>query len=386
MSLIFTISFILIVAIIIGVPILYPALLNFLIRIRKHRVSQDPIGEQTYEPRISVIIPVYNEGAVIERRIRNIYESTYPKDKIEIIVVDSGSTDDTHQILQTKFGDEVKIIQEGARNGKAHAINIALEYCTGEIVILTDGPTMYDQNTILEIVKTFADPSVGGATVKYSIPDDKQNRIIHSEQLLWRYKDKIRIRESELYSTSYLSGEACAFRKGIIGSVAEDTLADDSNIAFQIISKGHRVVVTERSHFVEKSPSKIDDYLRVKGRRALGGLQEILRFRQLIFNPRYGAFGLIIMPYRFFAELVAPILSLIALGLIVPLLMEVTAYLGLWASILFSILLILAIAVFRNLFYTYITTQLILLQALVLLLRNKKDVRWVQSSTTRQIK
>jgi hypothetical protein len=115
--------------------------------------------------------------------------------------------------------------------------------------------------------------------------------------------------EGALCSTSWLSGEACAFRNKTIYEVHEDTLADDSNddsnIALQLISKNYRVVVNKNAQFIEKSPSQARDYFKIKTCRALGGLLETLRFRSLLLNRRYGCFGLIIFPYRFFVSSLA---------------------------------------------------------------------------------
>ena len=236
----------------IGNPFLYLVILNF----QSKKVSSTATledREASFEPVISVIIPVFNEANVIERRILNIFDSKYPRDKLEIIVVDSGSTDGTYDKVFRRFGEQILILREKNRLGKAHAINYALKRATGAIVILTDGPTLYDRNTISEIVRAFQDNAVGAASVRYKIPNIKDSAVTSSEVLLWEYKDKIRILESKIYSTSYLSGEACAFR-GNVTDVPEDTLADDSNIALQVIAKGFRVVVSEDSFFTEKTP------------------------------------------------------------------------------------------------------------------------------------
>src|SRR4030095_9777088 len=116
-------------------------------------------------PIVSVIIPVYNEELVIERRINNIFESKYPVDKLEVLLVDSGSTDKSRSIIQEKFPNRVILISEEQRRGKAHAINLALKICKGDIQIITDGPTLFGKHTILELVNSLKNSSVGGASV-----------------------------------------------------------------------------------------------------------------------------------------------------------------------------------------------------------------------------
>jgi cellulose synthase/poly-beta-1,6-N-acetylglucosamine synthase-like glycosyltransferase len=330
-----------------------------------------------------VIIPVYNEELVIERRLNNILRNGYPQNKMQIVVVDSGSDDKTSSIVIEKFQGEVTLLREEYRQGKAHAINTALDKCTGDIVVVTDGPALYSKDTIRHIVKCFEDPSVGGVSVLYKIPNDSESRSTIYETTFWSYKDKLRVLESALCSTSWLSGEACAFRNKTISEVHEDTLADDSNIALQLILKNYRVVVNKNAQFTEKSPSQAKDYFKIKTRRALGGLLETLRFRSMLFNRHYGCFGLIIFPYRFFVQFISPIVSLFALGLALPAAFEIYDYFGIPNSLIIIGTWSTGCFFFRQKITAYVYTQLILVAALFMMLTRKVDVRWIQSQSTR---
>ena len=159
-------------------------------------------------PMVSILIPVYNEESVIEKRINNIFESRYPKSRLEIIVIDSGSNDKTRSIVESYFKDTVVLITEDVRRGKAHAINMGLQYCGGDIVILTDATTLYDEQTISNLVNSFEDKKIGAATAFYDVPDSGESQVTTSERKFWSYKDNLRVIESNVYSTSWLSGEA----------------------------------------------------------------------------------------------------------------------------------------------------------------------------------
>jgi len=375
--------FVLLLFIVVGIHIIYPLLLKRISQ-KVMNLSQSNIGMKSFSqsdlPMVSILIPVYNEESVIERRINNIFESTYPKDKLEIIVIDSGSRDNTRSIIETNFQNRVILIREDQRYGKAHAINLGLGVCKGDIIILTDGPTLYDKETISELVNSFRASSVGGVSALYNVPLTGKSHVVDSEHTFWLHKDKIRILESRAYSTSWLSGEACAFRNKTITKVDEDTLADDSNIALQLISKGYRVIVNEETYFTEGSPSALYDYFKTKVRRALGGLIETLRFNSLLFKRQYGYFGLIIFPYRFFAQLISPIASAITIALAIPAVIESIAYLGIYSLIIGVTLLSIAL-ILRHTVIAYIYTQLISLIALFMLLTGRVDVRWTRSTT-----
>jgi cellulose synthase/poly-beta-1,6-N-acetylglucosamine synthase-like glycosyltransferase len=332
-------------------------------------------------PNVSILIPTHNEERDIKRRLENILESDYPKNKLEIIVIDSGSIDKTRLIIESHFKDTVILITEQERQGKAHAINLGLQKCRGEIIILTDGTTLYDRTTIRQLIDPFKDTGIGAVSAIYDVPNRKESHVSESEYKFWVYKDKIRLLESSTHSTSWLSGEACAFRNKIIDKVDEDTLADDSNIALQIISKGHRVIVNQDARFIERSPTQFFDYFRIKSRRALGGLIETLRFRSLLFNPLHGYFGKIIYPYRMFVCLVSPILTCILIGLLVPTIMETVSRIGVLASVIMGIGVISTVFLARGSITTFIYTQLITIIALFWLLCGKREVRWTRSKT-----
>lgn len=372
-----------------AIHLFYPVVLELLVRRSRffplHRNNEDSQTEKSLHelPLVSVIIPVFNEESVIERRINNIFESSFPQDKLEVIVVESGSTDRTRSILEEKFQSRVILLKEETRNGKAHAINLALEICKGEVIVITDGPTLYQTDTIPQLVSSFEDPSVGGASGLYRISNASENLITSSEHAFWLHKDNLRIFESNVYSTSWLSGEACAFKKSIIGKVNENTLADDSNIAFQILSKGYKVKINSKSLFTEKSPSVYDEYFKIKTRRALGGLIETLRFRSFLFKPRYGYFGLIIFPYRFFAQLISPIISFFALILLVPAVFELALYIGHYLTLFIGIIAVYAVFRFRIKLFAYISLQIISIMALLQFTIKKNNVLWKQSTTTR---
>jgi len=114
---------------ILGIHAAYPLILKRLQSRKTDKIGPERVADSTRnstfkiedpnQPFISIIIPVYNEELVIERRLNNIFESTYPKDSIEVFVVDDGSTDKTSAIVQEKYPNEVILLREPRRRGKA---------------------------------------------------------------------------------------------------------------------------------------------------------------------------------------------------------------------------------------------------------------------------
>lgn len=375
--------FILVLIVFFGIHLGYPLLLRGISR-KAMKMKINKNDNNSYAPSelpyVSILIPVYNEQSVIEQRINNILESDYPKNKLEVIVIESGSIDETRLIIESQFRNSVTLLTEQERHGKAHAINLGLQKSKGEIIILTDGTTRYDRDTIKQLIHSFTDSAIGAVSATYNVPNKEESHVAESEHQFWSYKDEIRILESSTHSTSWLSGEACAFRSKIIERVHEDTLADDSNIALQVISKGYRVIVNQNAQFAERSPTQFFDYFRIKSRRALGGLIETIRFRTFLFNQDYRYFGTVIFPYRFFVCLISPILACILIGLSVPIIIEIASIIGFYFTLLIVIVLILILYLFKGI-KTYFYTQLITIIAVILLLSGKKDVLWTRAKS-----
>jgi len=121
-------------------------------------IKTDP----NYKPKVTIIVPTYNEAKLIEKKLDNIYEQEYPRDKLEVIVIDSASTDGTPEKVKqwaSKHPDlNLKLIQEPERRGKAHALNMALRHATGDVVIITDVDAwLASKNTLAETMKWLAD-------------------------------------------------------------------------------------------------------------------------------------------------------------------------------------------------------------------------------------
>lgn len=347
----------------------YPLTLMFLSRIMRSRINRRSIV-----PKVSVIICTYNESAVIDSRIENLLVQDYPREKLEIIVVDS-STDKTREIIRKKWMDDVQLIEETERQGKAKAINLGLNRSSGEIIILSDGPTLFDPDTIKNIVMNFGDPIVGAVTGKYDP--------LGGEKLFWSFKNKLRSLEGTVDSTTFLSGELCAFRKDLVDKVDEDSIADDVNIAMKIREKGYRAIYDSSARFVEKVTSTSKDFITQKTRRAIGGIQETMRFKWMIFNPRFGLFGILIMPTRFLFTVLNPFIFLSFLASLTYILHKVNPYL----ILSFPILLVLTI-VFKEKYLgrslnNFLMTIYIQFLALNKYFRKNYNVRWKQVESSR---
>ncbi|MGH7271629.1 MAG: glycosyltransferase, partial [Polyangiaceae bacterium] len=141
---------------------LYTALQSLLWQ--KYRAFKQPSGAEL--PSVSVVIPAFNEGPMVERSIRSVARSTYPIEKLEIIVVDDGSRDDTFfhmQRLRMEFPGLIQLVRFASNRGKRAALEAGFLAAKGEILVTIDSDSEVDGATVTEMVAPLlADPKVGG--------------------------------------------------------------------------------------------------------------------------------------------------------------------------------------------------------------------------------
>lgn len=251
-----------------GVPLLYYLYAKMVWLPRTWNINVD----STYKPKVTIIVPTYNEAKFTEKKLNNIYEQNYPRDKLEVIVVDSASTDNTPVIVRewAKKHPELnlKIIEETERKGKAVALNTALEHSTGEVVIITDADAWWPSNsTISEVAKWFADPIVGAVSC---LKNPAGSSIAGVEEGYRQYYNVLRLAESKAWSTPIFHGELAAFKKELLdklGGFPADIGADDSHTATKIALMGYRAIAPETIWCIETIPQD-RDYHSWRVRRA----------------------------------------------------------------------------------------------------------------------
>ena len=293
----------------------YPLTLRALSRKRRRRSPRGVSPWPQTLPSISVIVPTFNEAPVIERRLTNIAESDYPADRVSIVVVDSASEDDTVDRVRRWSSRhpavDVTVLEEQQRNGKAAALNVGLAIAGGDLIVMTDAPTTFDRDALRLIVQPFENPMVGAATGYFTITGE--GRIADTEASFWRMRNALRTLEAAVDSTPFVNGELCCFRRGLVREVAVDSLADDMNVALQIRRAGYRVVVHNAAKLSEPRSNRAGELLTTKSRRAAGGIQELVRARDMLFKRRYGAFGWLILPsaWLYYLPLRVPVLAMV---------------------------------------------------------------------------
>ena len=274
-------------------------------------------------PRVSIIVPTYNEADLIYGKLSNIASQDYPRDRIEVIVADS-STDNTPKIVEEwARGNslfKVKLIKVEER-GKVNALNEALRYVEGDVVVVTDVDSLWERNSLKNAVRWLSIPSIGVVSCV--------KRPINGSSVEEAYRDLyniIRVGESKAYSTPIMHGELLAIKGGLIRELngfARDVGADDSYMGLLAISRGFRAIVPEDVVCLEYVPRNIIDYVKWRARRSQHLAQSFIKGIRLskprgfskIFNIE--AYLHLINPWILLASVVLLVLSRSIIGLAV---------------------------------------------------------------------
>lgn len=259
----------------------YGLLLYLLVNIK--RLFAKKVDYKDYEPKVTLVIPAYNEEGFIRAKVQNSLELDYPKHKLRILFITDGSTDGTYDIL--KEMDGVEVIHKNIRAGKSAAENRAMRFVETPVVVFCDANTILNKECIRELVKHYQLDDVGAvAGEKKIISTDADSASGAGEGLYWKYESALKKLDSELYTVVGAAGELISFRTDLVEELQEDTILDDFMQSLKVCEKGFRVVYEPKAFATETASENVKEELKRKIRIAAGGWQSMARLSSIL-NP-----------------------------------------------------------------------------------------------------
>ncbi len=291
------------------------------LRRAKKAAKLDVAAEAKYEPAVSILIPARNEELVIGRLLQRMAELTYPRDKMQVIVIDDASSDGTEQIAQ-EFSRRYEFIEvlhrdkKAGGKGKASALNSGLERSTGEIVLCFDADYYPQRNIVEKLVRKFADPTVGAVQGRPVVLNESQNvvtRIVTLERI-GGYRVDQEARDN-LGLIPQFGGTVGGFRRSILeklGGFDESMLTEDTDLTFQVYLAGFKIRYVGDAECYEEAVGTWKAYWRQRHRWARGHMQvcfkhtfSVLRSKKL--NAKQKIDGLLLLHVYFM-----PVLTLLS--------------------------------------------------------------------------
>lgn len=273
---------------------------------------------------VSVIVPAFNEGRVIEKTLESILASDY-EGPLEIIVIDDGSTDDTLERAGRIDDSRVRLLGQ-PNSGKAHALQRGVAAASHEILVFLDADTQFERPAIRHLVAPFQDEKIGAVS--------GHARVGNRRTLLARCQDLEYVSGFNLDRRAYaewncitvVPGAISAVRRRAIeaaGGFSFDTLAEDTDLTLSIHRAGFRVAYQRRAVAHTEAPETFATLARQRFRWAYGTLQCAWKHRDLVFNPRYKALAWFSLPGIWFFQVI-----LVAFSPLIDLLFLQSLFLG----------------------------------------------------------
>jgi cellulose synthase/poly-beta-1,6-N-acetylglucosamine synthase-like glycosyltransferase len=230
-------------------------------------------------PSLSVVIPCLDEIENVEAKIENLGRLDYPRDSLEVVFVDGGSTDGTvGEIRRAAEADPavpLRLVEAPVR-GKVLQINHVLPSLRGEIVVSTDVDARLEPDTLKWIAAEFATSHETGVVGAYCRPPEDAYVV---DRYYWDAQNRGRFIESRGFSSSIVVAPCYGFRRELLTAFPDDVVADDVYIAFLCNTLGRRTVYSRYARAVElRSPSRLTEFLPHKFRKSNAFLLESLRF------------------------------------------------------------------------------------------------------------
>jgi cellulose synthase/poly-beta-1,6-N-acetylglucosamine synthase-like glycosyltransferase len=274
-----------------------------------------PAKKMEYEPTISIVVPTHNEKSIIEKKIQNLLDLNYAKEKMEIIFVDD-SDDTTTKIIDeyTQKFPFVRLLHFDKRMGYSPSLIAGCKMAKGEIVVFAEASSFLAKDAIYHLVKNFANPKIGAVTGKDMLLNSNEG-MGKSENAYLKILDFVREGESLIDSTVYMKGEAAAVRKELINDLEKLNAPGtaDTAIALFVRSKGFRFIFDPKVTFYEYSPSTREGRIKQKTIRAANLIKVIWSFKNLFFKRESGKFGSVVLPFNFAMLTIAPLLIMLSM-------------------------------------------------------------------------
>jgi poly-beta-1,6 N-acetyl-D-glucosamine synthase len=260
-------------------------------------------------PSVSVLIPAYNEEAYISRTIESLLITAYPEDKLEIIVIDDGSTDNTYQKANRYSSDRVRVFSK-ENGGKYSALNYGLMLSDNDIIVTIDADSIIGPNAIKDIVAPLqADSKVGAVASNVQILN--QNNLITKMQAL-EYSVGINLirRMFDWFSgVPVVPGCLGAFRRSALEEVNNydpDTLTEDYDLTVKVLRAGYEVRASSALVYTE-APDTWRSLYKQRIRWYRGNVETHLKHSTVFFKPKYDILHTITLPLRMIAMIIGPL-------------------------------------------------------------------------------
>lgn len=265
--------------------------------------TKSTTSKLSYYPTATIIVPCWNEEKTVSKTIDSLLSLHYPKERLQIFIVDDGSTDNTWNMIQKYASNpNVKLFQK-ENGGKHTAVNLGIKNSGSELIGCLDADSFVDKDALHEIASAFNEDTYMMAAIPTIIIDEPKTILQKMQKTEYHTVAFFKRMLSPLDAITVTPGPFSFFRKEVfekIGLFKKAHNTEDMEMALRMQSNNMRIrnVHTARVH--TEGPATLYKLYRQRLRWAYGGMKNTLDYRFMIFRRKYGMLGMITLPLAFF--------------------------------------------------------------------------------------
>lgn len=264
------------------------------------------------KPLVTIAIPAYNEEDTIEKTIESALHINYPKNKLQILIINDGSTDKTKQKAKkyTKHKNVTLINQKN--QGKGAALNHAVNKATGEFFVCLDADSEVDEDTLNYLLEHFEDKDVAAVLPVMKIKNNTKLNLL--SKLQWyEYLVNVFFKKvmAKIDCVHVAPGPFSTYRTQTVkdvGYFAEDNLTEDLEMTVRLQKNNYKVIQDMNGVVYTNAMPTMKRYLAQRNRWFKGGLLNAIAYKEMLFNKKWGDFGVMQLPILILSGVIALLL------------------------------------------------------------------------------
>ncbi len=277
-------------------------------RIKEKRKKTEEIN---YTPKVSIIVPAYNEELNAERTVHNLLKTNYAD--LEVIFVDDGSKDATYSRVKATFENNPKVtVLTKPNGGKAAALNFGIEHAKGEILVCIDADTILPSDAIPKMIPYFADPEVGAVAGNVRV-GNTLNLLTNWQSIEYTTSQNFDRRAFDAVNAILVvPGAIGAFRKTAMEDIdgfTTDTLAEDCDLTLRLLRAGYRIRTCNEALALTEAPETLNMFLKQRSRWTFGMMQSFWKHRDLLFISKKLNISWVALPNLLIFNFIIPFFS-----------------------------------------------------------------------------
>jgi len=247
--------------------------------------------DKSYKPKVSIVVPTYNESSIIRFKLENLSKVNYPRDLMQVLVVDSNSDDGTISVVNNFLKQHpeinIKVLVESEKKGKSAALNLGLKHCEGDVVIVSDADCFWSHDILDDALPFLADPNVGAISGPKILLNPEQSWVTKTESAYLNSMNLMRLGESKIDSTLWFEGGFSAYKKEAIEAFDPyNTGSDDCGTIIKFVEKNYRTIFVPEAKFFSAFPVTWRGKMDIKIRRTNQLVRVFSKYAALLLRKR----------------------------------------------------------------------------------------------------